>query len=76
MSISSSDLTPNHSSMEHLSHLIVEHLEQKEQLSQAINKLVNQLHHTQMLLEENRSKEALLKVEQLVHYGETISRQF
>ena len=38
--------------MEHLSSLIIEHLEQKEQLSQAVNKLVNQLHHTQMLLEK------------------------
>ncbi|MGK7884064.1 MAG: hypothetical protein AB4057_05480 [Crocosphaera sp.] len=76
MSISSSHLTPNHSSMEHLSRLIVEHLEQKEQLSQAVNKLVNELHNTQMLLKENKSKEALLKVEELVHYGENISRQF
>ncbi|MGK7879694.1 MAG: hypothetical protein AB4060_06290 [Crocosphaera sp.] len=76
MSISASHLTPNHSSMEHLSRLIVEHLEQKEQLSQAVNKLVNELHHTQMLLKENKSKEALLKVEELVHYGENISRQF
>ncbi|MDJ0579736.1 hypothetical protein [Crocosphaera sp.] len=76
MSIYSSHLTPNHSSMENLSRLIVEHLEQKEQLYQAVNKLVNELHHTQMLLEENKSKEALLKVEELVHYGENISRQF
>ncbi len=76
MSLSSTNITPHHSSLDNLSCLIVEHLEQKEQLSQAINTLVNQLHHTQMLLEENRSKEALLKVEQLVHYGETISRQF
>ncbi|MGK7895179.1 MAG: hypothetical protein AB4372_16540 [Xenococcus sp. (in: cyanobacteria)] len=74
--MSSSNLTPNHSSIERLSHLIIEHLEQKEQLFQAVNSLVNQLYHTQMLLEENKPQEALLQVEQLVHYGETISRQF
>ena len=74
--MSSPNLTTNHSSTDHLSHLIVSHLEQQEQLFQAINNLVHQLHHTQMLLEENKAKEALLKVEQLVHYGEKISRQF
>ncbi|MGK7958359.1 MAG: hypothetical protein AB4063_24345 [Crocosphaera sp.] len=74
--MSSSNLTPHHSSTERLSHLIVEHLEQKEQLFQAVNSLVNQLYHTQMLLEENKPQEALLQVAQLVHYGETISRQF
>ncbi|HAC66054.1 MAG TPA: hypothetical protein DCF68_21610 [Cyanothece sp. UBA12306] len=66
----------NHSSLDNLSHLIVAHLEQKEQLFQAIKNLVHQLHHTQILLEENKPKEALLNVEQLVNYGETISRQF
>lgn len=74
--MSSTDLTPNQSSTENLSALIVEHLEQKEQLFQAINNLVNQLYHTQMLLEENKPKEALLNIEQLVHYGETITRKF
>ncbi len=74
--MSSPNLTVNHSSKDNLSRLIVAHLEQKEELFQAINNLVNQLHHTQMLLEENKSKEALLNVEQLVQYGEAISRQF
>ena len=74
--MSSPNLTPHHSSTEKLSHLIVEHLAQKEQLFQAVSSLVNQLYHTQMLLKENKAKEALLKVEQLVHYGETITRQF
>ncbi|MDJ0729269.1 MAG: hypothetical protein QNJ33_04675 [Crocosphaera sp.] len=74
--MSSPNLTTNHSSTDNLARLIVAHLEQKEQLFQAINNLVHQLHHTQMLLEKNKSKEALLKIEQLVHYGEKISRQF
>ncbi len=74
--MSSNHLIPHHSSTETLSSLIVEHLEQKEQLFQAVNSLVNQLYHTQMLLEENKAKEALLNIEQLVHYGETITRQF
>lgn len=56
--------------------LVRDHLEQKKELFKAVNNLVNQLHHTQMLLEENKSKEALLTVEQLVHYGENIARQF
>ena len=73
--MSSTHLTPNHSSMENLSRLIVDHLAQKEALFQGINNLVHQLHHTQMLLEENKPKEALLKVEQLVHYGENLTRQ-
>ncbi|EAZ88668.1 hypothetical protein [Crocosphaera chwakensis] len=76
MSLSSANLTSNHSSIENLSLLIIEQLEQKEQLFQAINNLVHKLHHTQMLLEENKPKEALLNIEQLVHYGETITRQF
>lgn len=73
--MSSNYLTPDHSSTENLSRLIVEHLEQKEQLFKAVNDLVNQLYHTQMLLEQNKSKEALLNIAQLIHYGETITRQ-
>lgn len=76
MSMSSPNLTVNHSSVESLSRLIVDHLEQKDQLFQGINNLVHQLHHTQMLLKENKPREALLKIEQLVHYGEIITRQF
>ncbi len=75
LSMSSNYLTPDYSSTENLSRLIVEHLEQKEQLFKAVNNLVNQLHNTQLLLEENKPKEALLKVEQLVSYGETITRE-
>ncbi len=56
--------------------LINDHLEQKQQLFKAVKNLVHQLYHTQMLLEQNKSKEALLTVEQLVYYGETITRQF
>ena len=59
-----------------LSSLINDHLEEKQQLFQAVNNLVHQLHHTQMLLEQNKSQEALLTVEQLVCYGEKITRQF
>lgn len=76
MSLSSRNLTSNHSSMDNLSRLIAAHLEQKEQLFQAVNNLVNQLDRTQKLLEENKPKEALLNIEQLVRYGETITRQF
>ncbi|MDJ0601673.1 MAG: hypothetical protein QNJ37_22855 [Crocosphaera sp.] len=76
MSPSSANLMSNHSSSENLSRLIIDHLEQKKQLFQAVNSLVDKLHHTQMLLEENKPKEALLTIEQLVHYGETITRQF
>ena len=76
--MSFSNPIPHHSSEDEydLHALIVDHLERKEELFQAVNGLVNQLYHTQMLLEENKCKEALLTIEQLVHYGETITRQF
>ena len=74
--MSSTHLTPNHLSTESLSRLIIEHLEQKKELSQAVHRLVNQLYHTQKLLEENKPKEALLNIEQLVHYKKNIARQF
>lgn len=72
------NLVPGHSSSSEndLYALIVDHLERKEELFQAVNGLVNQLYHTQILLEEDKCKEALLTIEQLVHYGETITRQF
>ena len=74
--MSSAKITRSLASKDPLSSLVRDHLEQKKELFKAVNNLVNQLHHTQMLLEENKSKEALLTVEQLVQYGENIARQF
>ena len=74
--MSSSKINLNPSPEEVLSSLINDHLEKKQELFKAVNSLVSQLYHTQMLLEQNKSKEALLTLEQLVYYGETITRQF
>lgn len=74
--MSSPNLAYTHDSQPDLYTLAIEHLEQKQELFQAVNSLVAQLHHAKLLLEENKSKEALLTVEQLVYYGETISHRF
>ncbi|MGK7946112.1 MAG: hypothetical protein AB4058_16750 [Microcystaceae cyanobacterium] len=72
----SSNLAQNHDAVQELNSLMTAHLEQKQELFQAVNSLISQLHHTKILLEENKPKEALLTVEQLVDYGETIAHRF
>ncbi len=65
----------NYLAYSQLHSLILEHLKQKQEFFHSVNTLVAKLHDAQRLLEADKPKEALLIIEQLVHYGETLTRQ-
>ena len=59
-----------------LKSLIALNIERNKNLFLEVSELVNQLHKVKILLEKNQSKEALLMIEQLVPYGESLVRKF
>ena len=65
----------NYYAIEEFNSLIQDHLSKKQDIFDSINQLVNKLHKAQTLLEQDRGKEALILVEQLVSDGEYLTRQ-
>ena len=59
-----------------LKSLIALNIERNKNLFLEVSELVNQLHKVKILLEKNQSKEALLMIEQLVPYSESLARKF